>query len=266
MKPIRVALMLMGLMVFCTTLAQDMIVQTVTFSNANLELKGFLYRPQGSGPFPAVVYNHGSEKNLAYIDKLAVPFVQQGYVFFAPNRRGHGRSPGTYILDVLNSLKGAEWSRALVKLHEEQLSDQLSGVVFLKTQAFVDANRIGVFGWSFGGIQTMLAVERANAGYRAAVNCAGAAQTWAASSDLQARLTAAARNAVMPVLFMQAQNDYSLTALQVLSEEMRKAGKPYEVKVFPAFGSSNQDGHNFCAQGAGVWGADVFDFLSRTLK
>jgi dipeptidyl aminopeptidase/acylaminoacyl peptidase len=167
---------------------------------------------------------------------------------------------------VLNSLKGAEWSRTLVKLHEEQLSDQLSGVAFLKTQAFVDANRVGVFGWSFGGIQTMLAVERADAGYRAAVNCAGAAQTWAASGDLQARLTAAARNAVMPVLFMQAQNDYSLTALQALSEEMRKAGKPYEVKVFPAFGSSNQDGHDFCAQGAGVWGADVFGFLSRTLK
>ena len=88
MKPKHAALMLVGLLVFCTALEQNMIAQTVTFSNGNLELKGFLYRPQGSGPFPAVVYNHGSEKTLAYIDKLAVPFVQQGYVFFAPNRRG----------------------------------------------------------------------------------------------------------------------------------------------------------------------------------
>lgn len=246
--------------------AQQMLVQTVTYKNGDLELRGFLYRPQGPGPFPVIVYNHGSEKTLAYIDKLAVPFVKQGYVFFAPNRRGHGRSPGTYILDVLGKLSGAEWSRTLVQLHEEQFSDQLGGVAFLKTQPFVDPGRIGVFGWSFGGIQTMLAAERSDVGYKAAVNCAGAAQTWAASPDLQARLSKAAQNAATPVFFIQAQNDYSLTALQALSEEMRKAGKPYQSKVFPAFGNSNQSGHEFCAQGTDIWGPEVFAFLAQHLK
>lgn len=210
---IRTIFLVVGLLVGCLAWGQGMVVQTVVYKNGDLELRGFLYRPPGPGPFPAVVYNHGSEKTLAYIDRLAVPFVERGYVFFAPNRRGHGRSPGPYIVDELNQLRGAEWSRALVRLHEEQLSDQLEGVAFLKAQPFVDAARIGVFGFSFGGIQTMLAVERADAGYKAAVNCAGAAQTWNNSPELRARLIQAARNAVMPVFFIQAQNDYSLSAL-----------------------------------------------------
>lgn len=260
-------MLLLGLlMTGSLALGQGMMAQTVTYRNGDLELRGFLYRPQGPGPFPVVVYNHGSEKNLAYIDRLALPFVRQGYAFFAPNRRGHGRSPGNYILDELNTLSGAEWSRALVRLHEEQLSDQLAGVAFLKTQPFVDTSRMAVFGWSFGGIQTMLAVERSEIGYRAAVNCAGAAQTWNNSPDLRARLLKAAQNAAMPVFYIQAQNDTSDSALQALSEEMRKAGKPYQAKVFPAFGTSAQDGHSFCALGAEVWGPEVFAFFAKALK
>jgi dienelactone hydrolase len=247
-------------------LAQNMLVSTVSYSNGGLELKGFLYRPPGPGPFPAIVYNHGSEKTLAYIDKLAVPFVERGYVFFAPNRRGQGRSPGTYILDVLNPLRGAQWSQTLVRLHEEQLSDQLQGLEFLKTQPFVDSGRIGVFGWSFGGIQTLLAAERSDTGYKAAINCAGAAQSWNGSPDLQARLSKAAQSATIPVFFMQAQNDASDSALKALSEEMRKAGKPYVAKIYPPFGSTAQQGHEFCAVGVEVWGPEVFGFLAQHLK
>lgn len=229
-------------------------------------MRGFLYYPLGSGPFPVIVFNHGSEKTLSYIDKLAVPFVQQGYAFFAPNRRGQGRSPGSYILDELDNLKGAEWSQALVRLHELQLSDQLAGIAFLRTQPFLDTDRMGVFGFSFGGIQTMLASERHEFGYKAAVSCAGAAQSWNRSPDLQARLLKAARNAAMPIFFIQAQNDTSDAALQALSAEMRKAGKPYQAKVFPAFGNSTQDGHNFCILGAELWGPEVFSFFASVLK
>lgn len=261
------ALILLGAFsLLSLVLAQDMSIQTLSYKNADLELKGFLYRPKGVGPFPAIVYNHGSEKNLAYIDKLAVPFVQQGYVFFAPNRRGQGRSAGVYILDALAAAPKLEQGKLLVKLHEEQLGDQLAGLAVLKTLEFVDSKRIGVYGWSFGGIQTMLAAERSDTAYKAAVNCAGAAQSWDGIPELQTRLLTAARAATVPIFFMQAQNDYSLTALKALSEEMQKLEKPYQTKIFPAFGSSHQDGHEFCVFGSSVWGEDVFEFFARTLK
>jgi hypothetical protein len=37
--------------------------QVVTFPSGGLTLHGIVFRPQGKGPFPAVIYNHGSYKD-----------------------------------------------------------------------------------------------------------------------------------------------------------------------------------------------------------
>jgi hypothetical protein len=44
---------------------------------------------------------------------------------------------------------------------------------------------------------------------------------------------------------------------------MKQAGKQFEVKIFPSFGSSVQDGHAFGYFGGSVWGNDVFRFLNQ---
>jgi hypothetical protein len=111
----------------------------------------------------------------------------------------------------------------------------------------------------------MLAVER-GPGYRAAVNCSGAAETWNGSPDLQRRLIFAARHAAMPVFFLQAQNDYDLTPNRVLSEEVKASGQRVEQKVYPAYGSSARDGHGFCVRGVNIWGPDVVRFIETYLK
>ena len=85
-------------------------------------------------------------------------------------------------------------SLMLVALNEVHLQDQLAALAYLRSLPYVDQNRLVVMGASFGGIQTMLAVER-RSGYRVAVDCSGAAQTWRGSPDLRARLTAAASKA-----------------------------------------------------------------------
>jgi hypothetical protein len=87
----------------------------------------------------------------------------------------------------------------------------LAALAHLRSLPYVDQNRLVVMGASFGGIQTMLAVERGS-GYRVAVNCSGAAQTWRGSPDLRARLTAAASKhrrgpRVAPIFFVKRANE-----------------------------------------------------------
>lgn len=129
----------------------------------------------------------------------------------------------------------------------------------------VDRNQIGVMGRSFGGIQTMLALERCP-GYRVAVNFSGATVSWRGSSDLRSRLIAAARKATIPVFFVQAENDHDLTPNRVLSDEVRRAGTAVEAKVYPPFGSSPREGHSFCVRGTEIWGPDVLRFIETHLK
>ena len=70
----------------------------------------------------------------------------------------------------------------------------------------------------------------------------------------------------MPVFFLQAENDHDLTPNRVLSEEVRKAGKPVEAKVYPPFGSGPREGHSFCVRGTETWAPDVLKLIERHLK
>ena len=246
--------------------AQGATPELITFTSGDLALQGFVWKPAGPGTFPAILWNHGSEKLPGTVDSVAPYFVGRGYVFFVPHRRGQGRSPGPYIVDQLNAAISSEQrSQRLVALMEVQFQDQLAGLAYLRSLPYVDQNRLVVMGASFGGIQTMLAVER-RSDYRVAVDCSGAAQTWRGSPDLRARLMAAASRATIPVFFLQAENDYDLTPNRVLSEEVRRTGQSLEIKTYPTFGSSAQEGHSFCWRGMNIWGPDVLKFIESNTK
>jgi poly(3-hydroxybutyrate) depolymerase len=60
------------------------------------KLQAYLWRPSGPGPFPALVYNHGSEKDpTAGLNNEMGPYLaRQGYVVLFPYRRGAGKSEG----------------------------------------------------------------------------------------------------------------------------------------------------------------------------
>ena len=50
---------------------------------------------------------------------------------------------------------------------------------------------------------------------------------------------------------------------KTLAAAMKEANKKYELKIYPAYGDSPQDGHAFGYFGAAVWANDVFEFLSQ---
>ena len=243
--------------------------EIVAFPSGNLTLHGVLYRPKGTGPFPAVVYNHGSGQDYSKASEALGPlFADRGWVFFMPYRRGQGlsASAGLYIVDEITAAEkkgGArEGAATMTRLLETyHLDDQLAALVWLRKNSFVRPNRIAVAGNSFGGIETVLGAERGS--YCAAVDSSGAAETWAQAPELQAMMTRAVRNSRVPIFFFQAENDYDLSPSKTLSAAMKVAGKPFEMKIYPAFGKSTERGHSFGYFGSSVWADDVFRFLEQ---
>jgi dienelactone hydrolase len=245
----------------------------VTFESGDLTLVGFLYQPAGSGPWPALIWNHGSEKHPEagpQFDTVASVFVPAGYLVFAPERRGHGESQGDYVVDrvkfTFQQLGKGEADRLTVKLLEtEQLADQLAALTYLKQLPFVDSERIVVAGCSYGGIETLLGAE-SGTGYKAAISISPGALMWERNEYLRQRLVKAAGRIDIPVLLIQPPGDASLGPAHVLGAAAARAGKPLSVKVYPATGSSREETHCFGgASGMHVWADDAKAFFEANL-
>ena len=245
--------------------------ELVSFPSGNLTLRGVLYKPEGAGPFPAVVYNHGSAPRMLSseaFEALGPVFASRGWVFFGPYRRGQGLSAfaGPFIGDEIAAAQKNGGVRAgaaaMIRLLEtDHLNDQLAALAWLRQQGFVRPDRIAVAGNSFGGIEAVLGAEKGS--YCAAIDSAGGAQSWALAPELQVLMTRAVRNSRAPVLFFQAENDYDLSPSRALSAAMKEAGKVFDMKIYAAYGKSVEDGHSFGYFGSAVWADDVFGFLER---
>ena len=164
------------------TLAQALAVaqtkpEEVVFSSGGPELHGFLWKPEGTGPFPAIVWNHGSEKLPGSQPALAKFYTAHSYVFFVPHRRGQGRSPGNYIQDLVVQAPPGERARRMVELQQAAVVDVIAGLNYLKSRPFVDPARMVISGCSYGGIQTLLTGEH-DLGVKALVPFAPGAMSW----------------------------------------------------------------------------------------
>ena len=258
--------------------------QTVEIPSGSLRLKGLLWKPQGSGPFPAVVFNHGrsdtpqlhSRKlNLMIEDAaeiLGPVFVRHGFVFLYPFRRGEGLSAdqGQFIGDLLQQEEKAGGAEARnhmrnVLMMTDHLQDAQDALTFLKSLSYVDARRIAVAGHSFGGALTLLEVSR-DTPLAAAVTFGAAAGSWEGSPELRDLLLKSLQTAAVPVMMIQAENDYSLAPSKAMDDELSRLSKPHVRKVYPAFGQTPSEGHNFLYYDVPLWEEDVFAFLDANVK
>ena len=242
----------------------------VEFPNGTLSLQGELFKPAGKGPFPAILYNHGSAPGMLNSQASSVigpMFAERGWVFFMPYRRGQGLSEdqGPYIMDKINSAKWSPFksaSKTMIHLLEtDHLDDQMAALEWLKKQEFVQKDCIAAMGNSFGGIETILGMTRAD--YFAGIDASCGAQSWKHSDELQMAMKTAVLKIQKPVFFFQAANDYDLSPSKVLSSEMAEAGKVVKLKIYPKFGDSEREGHSFPYRGASIWFDDVLAFLNK---
>jgi dipeptidyl aminopeptidase/acylaminoacyl peptidase len=138
--------------------------QLVTYKSFDGRLiSAFVWVPfnvKRDGSAAAVVMPHGGPTGQV-VDSFngrAVLLVSRGFVVIAPNVRG---STGY----------GMEFQKANVKdLGGGDLKDEIAGVDFLKATGFVDAKRIGIWGGSYGGFMTLMAIGKTPEVWAAAVD------------------------------------------------------------------------------------------------
>ena len=90
-------------------------------------------------------------------------FLEAGYILFSLDNRGTPNRSVAFKTAI---------DRRLGKL---EVDDQMAGVAYLTSLAYVDAGRIGVTGWSYGGYMSLLLMTAENSPYAATV--AGAPPT-----------------------------------------------------------------------------------------
>jgi len=260
--------------------AADPVVVTIKTDNAILH--GLLWHPDGRGPFPAVLVNHGSGRTPeelqrlgpyeAQADAFAPVFARHGYIILFLFREGVGLSAdvGKNAIDLMNDEAAAHGQDArndlqMKLLEGREMTDARAGLAFLRGLPDVDARRMAVVGHSFGGSLTVLMAEREPA-LRAAVLFSCSGYSWDRSPELRERLLAAVRRTSVPMFFIHAENDYSTNPGKVLTAELAQLGKPNRLRIYPPVGNSPEEGHDFPLNSVPVWEPDVFAFLDPYVR
>ncbi|MDP4261958.1 MAG: alpha/beta fold hydrolase [Bacteroidota bacterium] len=259
--------------------AQDFMgPDTVSVESGKLTLKALLWRPAGHGPFPTVIFCHGSYGGADTTDPLQQThllgpvFARKGYLFLMLFRRGVGLSQGqgensSELMYRAFKEKGQEGRNKvqLQQLETDQLQDMIAGLGFLRQRQDADTNRMAVVGHSFGGSLTLLLAEH-DPGLKAVIVFSAAGYSWNLSPELRNSLIKAVKNIKAPIMIIHAQNDYSVNPGYALNSLMNRLSKPHVFKIYPKFGNSVSEGHNMIFLSTKTWEEDVFKFLSENLR
>jgi dipeptidyl-peptidase-4 len=125
-------------------------VKPANFNDAK-EYPLFMY--QYSGPGSQSVANRWNGSNDYWFQMLA----QKGYVVVCIDGRGTG-------------LKGAEFKKVTQKeLGKYEVEDQIQAARQLGKRAYIDASRIGIFGWSYGGFMSSNCLLKGNDVFKMAI-------------------------------------------------------------------------------------------------
>jgi len=122
--------------------------------------------------YPAIQYVYGGphaqmigESWMGGASLFLHYLAQQGYVVFTVDSRGSDN-------------RGAAFEQATFrKAGTVEMEDQLAGLEFLKSQKYIDADRIGVHGWSYGGFMTTTLMLRSPGAFKVGV-CGGPVIDW----------------------------------------------------------------------------------------
>lgn len=236
---------------------------------APINLEATLHKPAGQGPFPIVVFNHGSTgpgviprtqtENLSgfgsYLNK-------RGIALLIPMRRGRGKSEGKYderySCDLVQSRRGIAYA-------SESIDAALD---YLRGQAWADMGKVVLLGHSRGGMLSVIYAADHPGVTRGVINFAGGwvgvQCTQFTGVDVNATLFAeAGAKARDPNLFIYARGDsyYFDTSMESYVKAFESGGGSVAHRLFTL--KPGAEGHMIFHSYYQQWIPDVDAFLRR---
>ena len=213
----------------------------VVYTTTPETLEGYLCRPSGKGPFPAVLFNHGGLGNIigGAPEETCEALAAARFVGFSPIRR-RTRPMGGHTDDIQ------------------------AGLNYLMGLDYVDRKRIAMMGFSRGGALTFMVTAR-GAPIKAAVIMASASPPTRSGFALEDAV-----NIRVPVLLLVAENDTgsrktlgqnTFETMRRMSAALTAAGNTPKIIVYPPYGI---DGHEMFFEIGPYW-KDVVEFLKKHL-
>jgi dienelactone hydrolase len=221
----------------CAPTLSGLSVTTTTPNGTSEQIPAELSKPEGPGPFPAVVIMHDCSglgpRSSGAPGRWAKELVGRGYVVLMLDSfttRGH---PDGVCTDPSRSRDDVSPAR--------RVRDAYAALAHLRTLSYVDGKHIGLMGGSHGGSTTLtsmiapesdtdvLATER-RAGFAAAValypGCVASRRTWSNPSVYRP---------VAPLLILIGDKDDWTPAepCRRLTEAAQQAGYPVTIKIYP---------------------------------
>jgi dipeptidyl aminopeptidase/acylaminoacyl peptidase len=199
---------------------------------------------------PAIIWIHGSGADQNYLGwhpgayrmyySLNQYLAQQGYVILTPDYRGSSGYSRDWAVGDYMDMGGKE------------TQDVAAGADYLKTLDYVDPDRIGVYGLSYGGFMTLQAVTTTPTLFRCAIDVAGVGDwaTWNFGAYTTGRLGTPITNPEgydssapvkhldklqRPLMILQGTNDTNVPFWETLTviDRLEKLGKPFDMTIYP---------------------------------
>ncbi|RKP49543.1 dienelactone hydrolase family protein [Trinickia fusca] len=241
----------------------EQIVRIPVDAAGTVTLETTIFRPDGPGPFPMIVFNHGKTEGDPHNQSRSRPiafareFVRRGYVVVAPNREGFAESGGSYHQEGCDVEKNGV----------AQAGDVAAAIAYMSKQSYVDASHIVVAGTSHGGLTTIAYGSSAAQGVRGLINFSGGLRQ-DACTGWQDNLTQAfghyGEHARVPSLWLYGDNDSVWTS--ELTARMYGAYVEHGAHAnMIDYGSYKNDAHRLVVDrdGVQVWWPVVDAFLAR---
>lgn len=138
-----------------------------TLTNDGTTLNGYIIKPTGFNPsnrYPVIMSQYSGPGSQEVLNRWEMDwdyyFAQQGYIIICVDGRGTGG-------------RGREFKNTVYKrLGHYETIDQHAAANYAASLPYVDKNRIGIYGWSYGGYETLMAISCDNCPYAAAVSIA----------------------------------------------------------------------------------------------